>query len=307
MHPIPETATNKLLPFYAANAIDVSFMEKEIQEFWQTHPCGDSLVGGLHEESHGDYEAFFTRYDDFRYTKEKHILECLDAIDFKDKRVLEIGLGQGADAEQIIRRGAHWSGLDLTQEAVDRTEMRLKIRNLPFEEIKQGSALGIPFEDNSFDMVFSHGVLHHIPEIKIAQKEIARILKPDGELIAMFYSKWSLNYLLAIGVVRRAGLLGLKVTGIDPGGIYSQHLKNIKKVGTRKYLQMKNFIHTNTDGPINPYSKVYDEAEIRKDFPDFELVKTYKRFMHAPPLKVSWLPLEKVLGWHLWAHLRPIK
>lgn len=282
-------------------------MEKEIQEFWQTHPCGDALVGGLHEGSHGDYEVFFTRYDDFRYTKEKHILDCLDAIDFKDKRVLEIGLGQGADAEQIIRRGARWSGLDLTQEAVDRTTMRLKIRNLPFEEIKQGSALEIPFEDNSFDMVFSHGVLHHIPEIKIAQKEIARVLKPEGELIAMLYSRWSLNYLLAIGVLRRVGLLGLKITGIDPGGIYSQHLKNINKMGARKYLQMKNFIHLNTDGPLNPYSKVYDEALIKEDFPDFELVKTYKRFMHAPPLRVKWLPLEKALGWHLWAHLRTIK
>lgn len=249
-------------------------MEKEIQDFWQTHPCGDSLVGGLHEESHGDYEDFFSRYDNFRYTKEKHILDCLDAIDFKDKRVLEIGLGQGADAEQIIRRGGVWSGLDLTQEAVNRTEMRLRIRKLSFETIKQGSALEIPFEDNSFDMVFSHGVLHHIPEIELAQKEIARILKPDGELIAMLYSKWSLNYLIAIGVIRRFGLLGLKLTGIDPGGIYSQHLKNINKTGVRKYLQMKNFIHLNTDGPLNPYSKVYDETEIKKDFPNFEIVKS---------------------------------
>ena len=281
-------------------------MEKEIQEFWQTHPCGDALVGGLHEESHGDYEAFFTRYDDFRYTKEKHILDCLNGIEFKDKRVLEIGLGQGADAEQIIRRGGAWSGLDLTQEAVERTQMRLTIRNLPFKKIKQGSALEIPFEDDSFDIVFSHGVLHHIPEIKIAQKEIARVLKPKGELIAMLYSKWSLNYLLSIGVVRRVGLLGLKLTGKDPGGIYSQHLKNMKRMGVREYLRMTNFIHLNTDGPLNPYSKVYDEALIKTEFPDFKLVKTYKRFMHAPPLKLKWLPLERMLGWHLWAHLRPI-
>ena len=282
-------------------------VESDIQDFWQTHPCGDALVGGLHDESQGDYEAFFTRYDDFRYTKEKHILGCLDAIDFKGKRVLEIGLGQGADAEQIIRRGALWSGLDLTQEAVDRTETRLRLRNLPFEAIKQGSALTIPFENNSFDIVFSHGVLHHIPEIRSAQREIARVLKPDGELIAMLYAKWSLNYLLAIGVVRRVGLVGLKLTGKDPGGIYSQHLKQARELGLVRYLKMRNFIHLNTDGPRNPYAKIYDEAAIAKDFPSFELVRTYKRFMHAPPLKVGWLPLERVLGWHLWAHLKPVK
>ena len=74
--------------------------EQAIREFWDAHPCGDSLVEGLGE----DYEAFFQRYDAFRYRLERHILKRLDAIDFKDKRVLEIGLGQGADSEQMIRR-----------------------------------------------------------------------------------------------------------------------------------------------------------------------------------------------------------
>ena len=49
-----------------------------------------------------------------------HIPECLDRIDWQDKKVLEIGLGQGAESEQLIRRGARWSGLDLTEESVDR-------------------------------------------------------------------------------------------------------------------------------------------------------------------------------------------
>ena len=68
---------------------------------------------------------------------------------------------------------------------------------------------------------------------------------------------------------------------------------------------MENFIHRNTDGPLNPYSKVYDLSLIRQDFPDFTIVKSYRRFMHAPPLPVGWLPLEELLGWHLWVHLTP--
>jgi len=282
-------------------------MEEEIRNFWQSHPCGENLIGGLKEEERNDYEAFFKRYDNFRYTKEKHILRCLDKIDFKDKRVLEIGLGQGADAEQIIRRGGIWSGVDLTEESVNRVHARLTLRNLPFEKLKQGSALELPFEDNSFDLVFSHGVLHHIPEIEHAQSEIARVLRPDGELIAMLYAKRSLNYLIAIGVVRRLGLIGLSLTKSDPGGIYSQHLKNARSKGLLNYLRMKNFIHVNTDGPLNPYSKVYDLAEVKKDFADFSILKSYKCFMHAPPLPVGWLPFERHLGWHLWVHLGPCK
>jgi ubiquinone/menaquinone biosynthesis C-methylase UbiE len=63
-----------------------------------------------------------------------------------------------------------------------------------------------PFPDDRFDIVFAHGVLHHIPDVLTAQKEIARVLKPGGRLIAMLYARRSLNYLLAISVVRRLSL-----------------------------------------------------------------------------------------------------
>ncbi len=279
--------------------------ESSIRTFWNSHPCGQDFVGGA-EQYRQDYEAFFAAYDRFRYTKESHILDCLDQIDFRGKRVLEIGLGQGADAEQLIKRGALWSGLDLTPESVERVRTRFALRNLPYEHLRQGSVLEIPYPDHCFDIVFSHGVLHHVPDIVRAQQQIQRVLKPDGELIAMFYARYSLNYLLSIAVVRRLGLLGLCLTGSKPAGPYGQHVENARKAGIWRYLRLDNFIHANTDGPLNPYSKVYDLAAIRLDFPDFRVVRTYKRFMHAPPLPASKLPLERVLGWHLWAHLRPV-
>jgi SAM-dependent methyltransferase len=282
-------------------------MESDIKDFWNAHPCGAYLVGDLNDESRAEYEAFFERYDQYRYNKEPHILENLDRTDWNGKRVLEIGLGQGADAEQIIKRGGIYSGVDLTDESVKRVQTRLALRDLSFERIVQASALDLPFDDNSFDIVFSHGVLHHIPEIKTAQKEIARVLKPHGKLIVMLYAKWSLNYLLSISVARRLGLLAMYNLGIKAEGIYGAHLANAKKVGIGEYLKMQNFISVSTDGPFNPYSKVYDRHEIDADFPDLEIVETHKEFMHAPPLPVGWLPLASVLGWHLWATLTPKK
>ena len=91
--------------------------EAEIRAFWNADPCGDSQVGGLRRQFAGDHLEFFERYDAYRYAHEGHILACLDAIDFQRKKVLEIGLGQGADSEQIVRRGARWSGIDLTAES----------------------------------------------------------------------------------------------------------------------------------------------------------------------------------------------
>ena len=279
--------------------------EHDVRLFWQDHPCGDMQVGGLHSYA-DDYESFFQAYDHYRYTKEAHILECLNEIDFSGKETLEIGLGQGADTEQIIRRGAIWSGVDLTTESVSRVRSRLQIRNLSHRALREGSVLNLPFQDNSFDIVFSHGVLHHVPAIEKAQREIHRVLRSNGKLIVMLYAKWSLNYLVSISIVRRLGVIALRLANRSPGGIYAQHLENVHEQGLATYLKMDNFIHRNTDGPLNPYSKVYDRWSVESDFPLFRTERIFKRFMHAPPLPVRWMPLERQVGWHIWAHLLPV-
>lgn len=276
--------------------------QKDITKFWNAHPCGEGQVGGLKD----DYEEFFSRYDTFRYKQHGHLLKCLDDIAFENKRVLEVGLGLGADSEQMIRRGAIWSGIDLTPESVDRVSKRLSLRNLPYEHLEVGSVCNLPFEENSFDMVFSHGVLHHVPQIGKAQAEIYRVLKPNGQLIAMLYSKHSLNYWVSIFVLRRLALMLVYASGLRPKGIVGQHVGNAHKIGFFRYLRMANFLHRNTDGPLNPYSKVYTLDEVIKDFPNFRTARTHKEFMHAPPLPISKLPFARLMGWHLWVHMVPI-
>lgn len=282
-------------------------IESDIRDFWQAHPCGAELVGDLNDESRAAYEDFFRRYDEFRYRKEPHILKNLGRIDFYEKRVLELGLGQGADAEQIVRRGGIYSGVDLTEESVKRVRMRFEMRGLPFEHLGRASALELPFDDDTFDIVYSHGVLHHIPEVKAAQGEIARVLKPQGRLIAMLYAKWSLNYLFSILIARRLGLAVMHALGMKGRGIYADHLINARQGGLLTYLRMDNFINVSTDGPFNPYSKVYGRAAVEQDFANFDIVEMHKEFMHAPPLPVGGLPLAGLLGWHLWVEMRPKK
>ena len=214
-----------------------------------------------------------------------------------------------ARSPTAIRRGARWSGLDLTQESVDRVQARLEIRGLPYDDLRRGSALDIPYDTDSFDLVFSHGVLHHVPDIAAAQAEIRRVLRPDGMLIAMLYARHSLNYQVSIKVVRRLALLGahvLRRVGIRPRSLMlEQHLANADAAGLRHYLSIDTFTHRNTDGPLNPYARVYSTREAAEDFRDFELVQSHSRYMHAPPLPVHGLPGERWLGWHLWVHLRP--
>jgi SAM-dependent methyltransferase len=278
--------------------------EGEVASYWDANPCGTGQFADA-ELTGRDY---FESYDRARYAREGHIIECIDAIDWHGKSVLEIGLGHGAESELLVRRGARWTGLDLTPAAVNLTRTRLTHlgQQMP---VSVGSAMAIPHGSSRFDVVFSHGVLHHlgetagVPNILHAQQEIARVLKPGGELICMLYAKWSLNYLLSIAVLRRLALLGL-YPFVQPGdSMVGKHIRNAKRIGLANYLRLRNFVHYNTDGPDNPFAQVYDEARIRRDFPAFTLERTYKRFPWAPPLpRLS--TSGRWLGWHLWAHLR---
>jgi SAM-dependent methyltransferase len=287
--------------------------ELTVQRFWQEHACGDAQVGGLHDRFSGDYKQFFRDYDAFRYRYERHIPACIESLQVAGKLVLEIGLGQGSESERLIREGASWTGIDITSESVSRVETRLTLQGLPYQDLRQGSVLDLPFADDSFDVVFSHGVLHHVPDIARAQQEIHRVLRPGGELVIMLYARWSLNYLVSIGVLRRAALLAaapLARVGFLPSGsasgVLAGHLANAKKLGLFRYLRLSEFVHHNTDGPANPYALVYDRRRVERDFPSFRVVRAYKRFMHAPPLPVHGLPGQSLMGWHLWVHLVPI-
>jgi SAM-dependent methyltransferase len=200
-----------------------------------------------------------------------------------------------ANAKQLIRRGALWSGLDVTAESVERVRARLELRALPYDSLRQRSALDIPWPDGSFDVVFSHGVLHHIPDIHTAQSEIHRVLRPSGTLIAMLYARRSLNYQLSIRVIRRLILAlayPLRRTRLLRGAplILRQHLENAEREGLARYLQLDAFTHRNTDGPLNPYERVYSPQELAAEFPDFELIEAFNQYMHVPPLPVRKLP-----------------
>jgi ubiquinone/menaquinone biosynthesis C-methylase UbiE len=145
-----------------------------------------------------ELNACFRRLDQTRYSQCPRLLQMLNTVPLEGKRVLEIGVADGCDSEQLIRRGAIWSGVALDRESLYRVERRFKLRSLHYERLFWGTAEHLPCQDGVFDLVFSHGALSRIAQLTSVQNEIARVLKPDGELIAVLYAKWSLCYLLSL-------------------------------------------------------------------------------------------------------------
>ncbi len=289
----------------------MSVKDKSIEKFWNENPVGSNFV-----DYHAD-KKFYEEYDAFRYRTEGHILGELDQIDFKNKKVLEIGLGQGSDSMQIIQRGAVYYGIDLTDESVKRLKERFALYELPYQAVTKANAQTIPYEDKFFDVVYSHGVLHHSPEIEKIVDEIHRVLKPGGLAVVMLYHKKSFNYYISIGLLRRTGLAVLlafpflagivsKLTGESVERI-NGHRHNFKETGW-KYFTMSEFLHKSTDGPDNIFSSVWSEKSSSRLFQRFKNLKFKVHFLNERHL----LGLQKVLpknikeniarkyGWHLW-------
>src|SRR5207253_10292090 len=141
------------------------------------------------------------------------------------------------DGAQFAKAGADYTGVDLTDAAVDLARKRFELFGLP-GEFRAADAESLDFADESFDLVYSHGVLHHTPDIAAAVSEIHRVLKPRGQAIIMLYHRGSYNYRIGIRVLRRlgAGLLksesGIKIvhrlTGepVDSLREYAASLRN---------------------------------------------------------------------------------
>jgi ubiquinone/menaquinone biosynthesis C-methylase UbiE len=115
----------------------------------------------------------------------------LDAL--AGKRLLDVGCGSGLATQVLARAGADVTAVDLTNWAVETTKLRLAAFGLE-GEVLQADAEELPFEDESFDVVFSWGVIMMSTDMARALRELIRVLRPGGQLILMLYNRHSLFY-----------------------------------------------------------------------------------------------------------------
>lgn len=161
---------------------------------WGSSPTGWTSAKGFEPGT----REFFERALKFRSEYEQPWLP--DVVPFHamlNKRVLEIGFGPGYDALTFMQNGAIYSGVDITPENIERTRKHLGFYGLT-PDVREGDAEALPFPDETFDVVYSNGVLHHVPSVPKAFSEAARVLKPGGELYVLLYHRNSVFYRLGL-------------------------------------------------------------------------------------------------------------
>ncbi len=159
-------------------------LEKTIvKDYWEQEACG--IRYGYSQ----DREKFLLEIEESRYRMEPFIPKFAGFEKYAGQKVLEIGLGAGTDFRQWVKNNAVAVGVDITEEALKRTEERLSILNPEKNNFKlmEGDAENLGLPDNHFDLVYSYGCFHHVPNPEAAVRESFRVLKPGGELKVMVY------------------------------------------------------------------------------------------------------------------------
>ena len=244
-----------------------------IRAFWEREPIGAAAI-----DAEPGTEAFFDAFDAIREHDDCEPPDLQERIYGLSRaaglRVLDYGCGNGYVLQQFARHGAEVHGVDLTARAVELSRARFAVRGLE-GTFTQGDGRTIPYPDDSFDIVTSMGVLHHIPDPRPVLAEIRRVLKPGGRFVLMLYYAHGWHSLVLFRLKR---LLVPKFRGKS-----QQDAINM------------------VDGDDNPYGTVYsragaaallEAAGFRVEYTEvYEL--TWRQLLLVPPL---WRAAEALFG-----------
>jgi len=173
--------------------------KEEVRDFWNADPCGTRYLEGKE-----DLEAHARA----RYALEPFIFEFANFQSARGLRVLEIGVGMGADYLEWLKAGAKATGVDLSAASIERARHRCQQAGYQ-PDLRVADAEELPFPDNSFDVVYSYGVMHHSPNTEQCVGEAFRVLKPGGQARIMVYHHPSMTgamLWLRYGVLRGKSL-----------------------------------------------------------------------------------------------------
>ncbi len=197
---------------------------ERVRQYWERQPCGTE--GDPFPADSLEYFDWVTR---FRYFREPFIEKYARFEESMGRDVLEVGIGAGTDAERFARAGARVTGIDLTEQGVALARRRFELAGLS-GGFRRADAESLPFPDESFDLVYSWGVIHHSPDTAAAALEMVRVCRRGGRVCCMVYNRRSLLALqgrIVYGLTR-----GRPFRSIDE--IAAQHFES---PGTRLFTE----------------------------------------------------------------------
>jgi len=171
---------------------------EEVREYWNAH-IHDLDISKQPPGSRG----FFDDLDRYHFEKLHHLVRLVDFDGYRGRTVLDVGCGAGVDLARFARGGAEVTGVDVSQSAIELARTNFGQQRLRGRfEVANGEQL--PFADNTFDLVFAHGVVQYTAQPQRLVDECRRVLKPGGEAIFQVYNR--ISWLNALSKLMKVGL-----------------------------------------------------------------------------------------------------
>jgi ubiquinone/menaquinone biosynthesis C-methylase UbiE len=228
---------------------DLDATREDVRDYWDTHPLGLQYVTNANVET-GSPEFFAHIRPWMNPFKFDWIMDRIDreAAGLRGKHLLEIGCGMGFDSLEFLKRGVRVTATDLTPTAVKFAKRHFEVEGVEAEDVRVENGLALSFPDETFDAVWSNGVLHATGDTALAIREVRRVLKPGGRaIISHFYRK--------------------------PSWMWTLHR-----------FGRENIEYKEEDPPVNEF---YSESEIEAMFEGFEITETAREHHRALPVRRS--------------------
>jgi ubiquinone/menaquinone biosynthesis C-methylase UbiE len=194
-----------------------SGLKGEVREFWNSDPCGTRYLNDQE-----DFEAHARA----RYALEAFIPEFAGFASARGLKVLEVGVGMGADYLEWLKAGAQATGIDMSPASLERTRQRCDAAGYR-PDLRVADAEHLPFADETFDVVYSYGVMHHSPDTQQCLQEAWRVLKPGGQARIMLYHHPSLT----------GAMLWLRYGALRGKSLRESIFEHLESPGTKTYTQ----------------------------------------------------------------------
>lgn len=259
-------------------------MEDLIKKFWNDRPCNIK-----HSQKEIGSLEYFNEVEQRKYKVEPHIPRFAEFEKWKDKDVLEIGCGIGTDSINFVRNGANLTIVELSDKSLDITKNRFDVFKLKAKLIC-GNAEDLKnlINNQKFDLIYSFGVIHHAENTEKIIEQMKDVLKPNGIIKIMLYSKFSWKA-----------------------------IEFYIKKGYKFYFNYNKTIQYFAEAQLNcPVAKTYFKKDLEKIFNDYEIIsikkdhifpyriEDYQKYIYNKTFIFKIIPLnifnkiEKYLGWH---------